>query len=176
MKLLAISGQARHGKDTVATIIEQELQALHNKVFITHYADLLKYICKTFCGWNGNKDEEGRQLLQYVGTNLVRKKKPDFWVDFMSDILDIFQEKWDYVIISDARFPNEIDNLRNKGFDVTHLRVMRQNFKSSLTEEQLNHPSETALNNIKPDFYIHNDGSIEDLEKTVIKWIKENLI
>ncbi len=38
------------------------------KVLIAHYADLVKYVAKTFFEWNGEKDEYGRSLLQHIGT------------------------------------------------------------------------------------------------------------
>ena len=102
MKVIAISGHARHGKDTVARMLQEQLQKDGRTVLITHYADLLKYICKTFFKWDGRKDEKGRSLLQYVGTDVVRAKNPDYWVDFVSDILNLFEGHWDYVIIPDA--------------------------------------------------------------------------
>ena len=175
MKILAISGHAQNGKDTVADLLRDSLKADGNNVLVTHYADLLKYMCRTFFNWDGNKDENGRHILQYVGTDVIRKQAPDFWVDFVSSVLTYFNENWDYVLIPDTRFPNEINKLLSNGFDVTHIRVIRPNFESSLTEEQKNHPSETALDNINPDFYIYNEGSIEELQSKINEWIKENL-
>ena len=175
MKILAISGHAQNGKDTVAGLLRDCLKADGNRVLVAHYADLLKYMCRTFFDWDGNKDEKGRHILQYVGTDIIRKQAPDFWVDFISSVLTYFNENWDYVLIPDTRFPNEIDRLISKGFDVTHVRVVRPNFKSPLTKEQQKHPSETALDNVNPDFYIYNEGSIEELQAKINKWIKENL-
>ncbi len=175
MRILAISGYAQNGKDTVAGLLRDSLKADGNSVLVTHYADLLKYMCRTFFDWDGNKDENGRHILQYVGTDIIRKQAPDFWVDFVSSVLTYFNENWDYVLIPDTRFPNEIDKLLSNGFDVTHIRVIRPNFESSLTEEQKNHPSETALDNVSPDFYIYNEGSIDELQIKIDEWIKENL-
>ena len=175
MKVILISGKAQHGKDTVAGLLEKQLVKLKERVLLTHYADLLKYICKAFFGWDGNKDVRGRWLLQYVGTDVVRNKKPGFWVEFMSTILELFGENWDFVIIPDTRFPDEISTLKEKGFDVVHLRVKRTNFESQLTDEQKQHPSETALDNIEPDYWIENSGTTEDLEHKISNWIKENL-
>ena len=59
-KVVCISGHARSGKDTVAKILHDQLVKDNTEVLITHYADLLKYICKTFFNWNGKKDEQGR--------------------------------------------------------------------------------------------------------------------
>jgi hypothetical protein len=175
VKILAISGHAQNGKDTVAELIKNSLKADGNRVLVAHYADLLKYMCRTFFDWDGNKDEKGRHILQYVGTDIIRKQAPDFWVDFISSVLMYFKENWDYVLIPDTRFPNEINKLLSNGFDVTHIRVVRPNFESSLTEEQQKHPSETALDNVNPDFYIYNEGSIEELQSKINEWIKSNL-
>ena len=175
MRILAISGHAQNGKDTVAGLIKDSLKVDGNRVLVAHYADLLKYMCRTFFDWDGNKDEKGRHILQYVGTDIIRKQAPDFWVDFISSVLTYFKENWDYVLIPDTRFPNEIDKLISNGFDVIHIRVVRPNFESPLTEEQQSHPSETALDNVNPDFYIYNEGSMDELKEKINKWIQENL-
>lgn len=166
-EVLLISGKARHGKDTTAEIIERELKANGKRVMTSHFADLVKYICKTFFGWDGEKDEHGRTLLQYVGTDVVREKEPNYWVNFIADILVFFGENWDYVIVPDCRFYNEVFGLRYYGFPTKHIRVVRPNFDNGLTEEQKNHPSETSLDTLEPDLYIYNDSTIEGLEDTV---------
>ncbi len=150
------SGRARHGKDTSAEIIKDNLEARGYRVLITHYADLLKFICKNFFGWNGEKDEAGRTLLQQIGTNCIREQDPDYWVDFVANLIRMFPDRYDFVIIPDTRFPNEIDRIADAGFPATHVRIIRTDFESQLTEEQKNHPSETALDNTAPDFVIKN--------------------
>ena len=57
MKIIVISGKAGAGKDTLGEIIRDKLEALDKTVLITHYADLVKYMCKQFFGWDGVKDE-----------------------------------------------------------------------------------------------------------------------
>lgn len=175
MKVIAVSGHARHGKDTVAKMLQEQLKADGNKVLITHYADLLKYICTTFFGWDGKKNEEGRTLLQYVGTDVVRKQEPNYWVDFVSDILCYFNEHWDFVIIPDTRFPNEFNRLKERGLDAVHLRVVRPDFVSPLTAEQQAHPSETALDDTEPDYCIINSGSLVALKSKITEWVMEDL-
>lgn len=175
MKVILISGKAQNGKDTVAGIMQTQLKTDGKRVLITHYADLLKYICTNYFDWDGNKDEAGRRMLQYVGTDVIRKQNPSLWVDFVAMILKYFHDNWDYVIIPDCRFPNEITTMLENGFDTVHIRVLRDGFKSPLKEEQQKHQSETALDNVKPDLYIHNDGTITDLEQSVKNLIKENL-
>ena len=175
MKIVLISGKAQHGKDTVAKILREHLISDGKRVLVTHYGDLLKYICTQYFDWDGKKDERGRHLLQYIGTDVIRKKNPDLWVNFVAMILRYFHENWDYVIIPDCRFPNEITGLTDKGFDVVHVRVVRNDFTSALTAEQLKHPSETALDGVEPDHYIYNDGSLDDLDVLVTYFVKEVL-
>jgi len=169
-KIILISAKAQHGKDSTANIIYEELTKRGKKVLITHFADLLKYICKTFFGWNGNKDDKGRSILQYVGTNVVRKKEPDYWVNFVKSILNLFPDEWDYIIIPDCRFPNEADGFDN--YDHINLRITRTDFKSSLTEDQQKHPSETALDNYEFDYYINTKSGLDNVRREVDKFLK----
>jgi len=156
-------------------MLKSDLEDHGERVLIAHYGDLVKYVCRTFFDWNGEKDDYGRNLLQYVGTDIVRAREPEFWVDFVIKMIQFFGDNWDYVLIPDSRFPNEVERLRETGFGVTHLRVERRNFVSPLTPEQQNHPSETALDNTTPDYLIVNDGSLRDLELRVKQYIKENI-
>ena len=45
-KVICISAKARHGKDTAAEILKEYLEHKGQRVLITHYADLLKFICR----------------------------------------------------------------------------------------------------------------------------------
>lgn len=58
MNVILISGKARSGKDSFANALSKILQSKDKKVLITHYADLLKYVCRQFFDWNGEKDEQ----------------------------------------------------------------------------------------------------------------------
>lgn len=182
MKVICISGKAQHGKDTAAEEIRRQLTEKNGAdVLITHYADLVKYVCRQFFGWDGNKDSAGRSLLQTVGTDVVRTQHPNYWVDFIKDMLGMFDGMWDYVLIPDCRFPNECEIMKEH-FDTITVRVVRYKdgnsdevFENSLTEEQRRHPSEISLDHYGFDSYIDNPGTEEGLRESVSKWIKENI-
>lgn len=165
--VVCISGKAQSGKDTAASMMKACMEEKGHSVVIIHYADLLKFICTTYFGWNGKKDEDGRTLLQFIGTDVVRTRKPDFWVNFVSNLLDLFHEAWDYVIIPDTRFPNEIDRIQDAGYLVFHLKLRRPGFDNHLSQEQQKHISETALDSIYPNYIISNSGALSDLKKEV---------
>lgn len=166
MKVICISGKARHGKDTAANYLKKKLIEKGNKVLIVHYADLLKYICKNIFNWDGKKNEDGRRLLQYIGTDVIRKQNPDYWVDFVISILSMFNKKWDCVLIPDCRFPNEVEKLRKYNFDTCCLQIIRNDFAEELTPEQQQHKSETAMDNFEFNYVIHN-SEIEQFYKSL---------
>jgi hypothetical protein len=171
MKLILIAGHAYAGKDTVAKFMKEELESNGKKVLIVHFADFLKHICKAYFGWSGLKDNEGRTLLQYVGTDLIRSKNENFWVNVVCELAKVLQDQFDYILVPDTRFPGEISTPREiYYFDVTSIQVIRYDehgnlFDNGLTEQQKNHSSETSLNTFKFDIYIHNDGNLEELKE-----------
>ncbi len=170
MKIITLSAKARHGKDYTASCLKKELENEGYKVLVCHFADLLKYICKSFFNWNGKKDIEGRTILQYVGTDIIRKKEPDYWVNFLISVFKLFPDEWDYVIIPDSRFPNENNKLK-ENFEVITIRIERPNFDNGLTEKQQKHSSEVSLDDYIFDIKIINDGTPYGLHKEINKAI-----
>lgn len=170
--VILLSAKSGHGKDFIANIMKEKLEQMGNKVLITHYADLLKYILKTFFGWDGEKDEHGRHLLQYVGTDVIRRQNPNYWVDFVKDIIIMFSNNWDYILIPDARFPNEVTRMFCSNFRTISIRITRLNYISKLTDEQQQHESETALDSYSFDYYMTNDGTLDGVTKEVDNFIK----
>lgn len=95
MRIILISGKAGSGKDTAAGIIKDNMITdgiSEKRILIAHFADLLKYIASKFFGWDGVKDENGRTLLQYLGTDVIRKKDKNFWTSFILKILNLFED------------------------------------------------------------------------------------
>jgi hypothetical protein len=177
MKVLNISAKAQHGKDTAAEIIKEYLELNNKRVLIIHYADLLKFICKSFFGWDGNKDVKGRTLLQYVGTDVVfnKNKAYSYWVDWVVGVLKMFNNEWDCVIIPDCRYPIEVETVGN-AFESYLLRVERPNFDNNLTPEQKNHSSETAMDNYSFEHIIYNDADLDSFKEKLIDFVNNSLL
>ena len=163
MNIIIISGHAGSGKDTAAATMKDILDGVGRRTLIIHYADLLKFTLKEFYGWNGEKDAYGRELLQRVGTDVVRKNYPDYWVDYITFMLGMLDLPYHYVMIPDARFPNEIELVKNMFPDTKHLRVIRPEIEKQTGADWRRHPSETELDGYPYDMVIHNDGKMEDL-------------
>lgn len=172
MRVILVSGKARFGKDSSAFVMKELLEKQQKKSLIIHYADYLKLFCKTYLGWNGDKvSSDGRKFLQWFGTDVVRKNYKDTWVDMIVALLKGIKTLYDYVIIPDVRFSNEIDKMRDN-FDCVTVRIIRPNFDNGLTEDQKNHPSETALDDYPMEYELINDGDLEKLLETVKTFLK----
>ncbi len=171
MRVILISGSARFGKDSTAFMMKELLEKQKNKVLIIHYADNLKLFAKNYFGWSGQKDQKGRELLQWLGTDVVRKNYEDTWVDMIIALLKGIKTLYDYVIIPDVRFPNEIDKMCDN-FNCITVRVIRPDFDNGLTDEQKNHPSETALKDYPMEYELINDGDLKKLLETTRTFLK----
>ena len=166
--IITISAKAQHGKDSFAKAFKNETSKLHYRTLIIHYGDILKYVCKQYFGWNGEKDEVGRSILQRVGTNLCRNNNPDCWVNCVIELVKGLKTEYDFVVIPDTRFPNEIEKWEDTEFFVFSIRLNRKNedgtdFDNGLTEEQKQHPSETELDDYGFNYIIENKN-LHDIE------------
>lgn len=170
-QIFLISGEAQHGKDSTANFLKQKLKG---KTLILHFADYLKFIAKNYMGWDGNKDEKGRTLLQTLGSEKVRVglKKPLYWAERVCDAIEILENDYDYFCVPDCRYLNEIyfpkARFPNK---ITTIRVHRLNFDNCLTPEQKNHMSEIELLDFKHDYDIYSESGLNNLEREVDEFI-----
>lgn len=148
-KIILISGKAGHGKDETAKILKSIFEERGDGVAVTHYAKHIKDIMREFYNWNGIKDEWARDKLQWMGTEKIRieMNNENFHVRRTCENIDIVQDDFDYFLIADCRFPNEIEFVKNYFGEenVYTVRVQRLNYESSLTKEAQNHVSETSL-------------------------------
>lgn len=157
-----ISGKAESGKDTVATELENVLIKNNYSFRRLHFADYLKFACQTYFDWDGKKDVNGRNMLQNIANNHFRKYCASYFADRIYEIINIFQFRWDYVIIPDLRFKNEFEKIK-KNFNYATIRIERKDHENILTEKQRKDSSETELDNENFDFYINETDINEKL-------------
>jgi hypothetical protein len=97
------------------------------------------------------------KLLQFWGTEFRRAQDPDYWT---KKLFASIPANLDIAIVTDVRFQNEADGIRQRGgynVNVTRLRDDRTQYFSS--DRPVDHPSETALDGYKWDFTLLNfDG------------------
>lgn len=177
--IINLSGSARHGKGESCNIIERKLNAIDKKCLQINYADYLKFIHAMYLG--GSKDKmfehtpENRTGWQLLGTEKVRDKDPDFWVDTVIRLMNVIGDDFDYILISDCRFPNEYYRWIEEGYRIISIHSKRLNFDNGLTEEQKNHRSETSLKDFNFDIYLEAENlkQLENEIDTKLKFLFE---
>lgn len=138
-----------------------------------------------------------RLLLQLLGTECMRNIiHPNAWVNSLMSKYnkkwngktffahgvgrEVNQDEYPFWLITDTRFPNELEAVKKKN-GIT-IRVDRHIYKSTIEKIKpysdllnhgipipIEHESETALDNATFDYYINNNGSLEELIEEVIK-------
>lgn len=168
--IIALSGYARSGKDTVARMIK----SLDPSIEIFGFSYPLKQVAEILTGIHANRwneqglkekiipgfDITGREFLQRLGTEAMRNNfHKDVWV---KALFSRYKQasKW---VITDCRFRNEAEWVKQFGGKV--VRVIRPGVNPVNA-----HPSETELDNWDFDAHIINDGTIEDLKKAVVEF------
>lgn len=168
--VILLAGKAESGKTLAANIIKEEIESLGKTALIMSFAGYLKFICKSYYKWDGKKNEEGRSLLQRLGTDVVRKRNPDFWAKTVFDFIMTFDGEFDYFILDDTRFENEVDIFQEYDpFCYTSIRIERLNHENTLSPSQRIHPSETGLDNKRLDIVIYSDSGEENLKKVIVE-------
>lgn len=161
-KVILISGKAGSGKDTFATFLDTMLTSTGKRVQILHFADILKFFCKEYYGWDGQKDEKGRGILINVGTHLARANNPDIWVNILIEYYKAFHTEYDVFLIPDCRFPNEIERWQELQVPMASVRMLRDIQITS--DETAADISETALDDWLFDYFIENNGTLDALK------------
>jgi len=168
----------------------QAMNKLNSKVKIYNFADILKTdICINMLGltydqcygtddnknemtnivWN-DKKLSARDVMQVVGTDIFRKLDTNVWV--RSTINKIIRDKPDLAVITDCRFPNEVDSIKQSGGKV--IRLTRNPFQSD-------HLSETVLDKDNYDWsnfdYVVENSNVSLLDQfTQIKKLLEEIL
>lgn len=173
-RIIALSGYAQSGKDTVAKCLREDgweriafadalreaVYTLNPIVFQTPGLGTVRIqdiVDNKSWDYAKTTEPEVRRLLQAMGTEVGRALLgDDVWVEIA---LRKITEGGKYVI-TDCRFPNEAAAVRRLGGEV--WRIQRPGY------EPVNaHPSETALDGYEFDTVISNHRTIHELSDLV---------
>lgn len=164
--IIGFCGKAGAGKTTVCGILLQFL--LDGGIY--PLADDLKRIARDEFGWTGEKDENGRRLLQTLGTDCGRMYGGEnFWVDkWYRNIMNHIAKPNFNVLVDDVRFENEAEFIKSHGGII--VKVIGRSFDLG---PNASHASEKGLPDNLVDFTIDNSGDFQQLCANVIQFNQE---
>ncbi len=176
-RIVGITGLARHGKDTVGSLLVSEQG--FTKV---GFADSLRSLALSIdpfisggnirlssavraVGWDqAKKVPEVRRLLQVIGTEGVRNHLgDDAWIRAAKRKIELVEGP---AVITDVRFPNEADAVREWGGEI--WRVVRVNKDRTPYDNGVGtaHASEKHISSLPRDWQVHA-SSVYELEMSV---------
>ncbi len=188
--ILSISGRIGNGKDTIADIIQT--MTPYYRWEVKKFAGKLKDVAEMLSGVPKVRFEDQdfkqrdmgpewgmtyREFLQKIGTEAMRNGlHENVWVnalfsEYQANTIAIGTSEFDiteedqlpYWIITDTRFPNELQAVKERN-GIT-IKVVR----NTTNTIGATHASETALDDYTEwDYVVDNNGSIEDLKIQVM--------
>lgn len=172
-KIYILSGKAGNGKSLSASIMKETFIKKSKKAISLSYASYLKEYAKNILKWDGSEEKKPRKFLQELGVDLIKNKIDNhFLIRRLIEDINIYSYFYDIIIISDARFIEEIEDIKEIYSDVTVIHI-KGNDNHVLTEEESQHISEVALDEYnKYDYEIINNSRLEDLKNKLIEIIE----
>jgi hypothetical protein len=176
-KIILISGKAESGKNYCADYIKEKLEQKGYKVAEDMFAKYIKGILTNYYKWDGvTKDDFYRDKLQQLGTDIIKEKLnfKSFHALRLAQDIQIVELDFDYILITDARFHDEIHTMRAMfPRRVMDIRINWTGSKNQgLKQELAQHKSEIDLDDFEFSENINNNGTPEvmlHLDKLVEK-------
>lgn len=172
-RIIGLSGKRGSGKNTVATLLQELMPNWWNE---HAFASKVKYFGSQLAGSGYDfYSQAGKQefmpewgltvgeFLQKLGTDGIRDGlHQNAWV------LALFAglEEDEHALITDCRFPNELDAIRERGGIVIRVEGDPLKQRGDGTRND-NHPSETALDGASFDYTLYNTGTLDELREQV---------
>ena len=168
--VIGLVGKAGSGKDTVFSLFQSMVP---DKEFVRlafgdgvkqEVADRHEIPVQAI-----EENKEGfRMILQKWGTDYRRKQNEEYWINKIRTEVSFLRDNVDVVVITDVRFLNEVDYIKEecKGFIVRVVGNQQRVLKST-------HRSEVELDHISPDWLLPNRKGLPELAEGISFLIQE---
>ena len=164
--IFVLSGKAKSGKNLIADKIENYYK--NKRCIQISYAFYLKNYVKNIYGWSGSEEDKPRELLQKIGIDLIKNKiDSNLLIRRVCEDIKVYSYFYDIIIITDARLKDEIEIPKRLINNVVTIRIDSIYYDKKMTIEQMNHITETNLDNYDKFDYIIND--FDKLEEILSK-------
>ena len=127
---------------------------------------------KNISGWDGSEDTKPRELLQQLGVELIKNNiNENMLINRIIEDIKVYSYFYDYIVITDARFPNEIESIKKEFDNVISVRINRNIY--NLDKKYQNHSTETGMDEYNNyDYVIDNNSDLKALEIKVMEVVK----
>lgn len=158
-EIIVINGMAQSGKDTFVELV--------SKYYKTENYSSVKRVkgIARLCGWHEDKDEKSRQFLCKL-KELTTEFNDLSYKAVVNKIINFYESDKELLFIH-IREPLEIQRVV-ENFNAKTLLVKRDKAVDITSNE-----ADKNVNNYNYDYIISNNGSIEDLEEEVTKWLEQ---
>jgi len=176
---IGLSGKIGSGKDTVADIIEKHFQRkVDRRSFATRLKEVVAVLTRT--SFDMNLTQKGKEyvpdscggkslgeLQQIIGENFRNNINIDIWVNCA------FEDKpveYKIKLFTDVRLVNEAVAIEKRNGLLIRINGDPGDVrKNNVANRDLNHISETALDDWKFEHVIENNGTKKELKKRVLE-------
>lgn len=163
-KIFILNGAARSGKDKFVELVNQYALSMHYSYVLNSKKAAIEYF-----GWDGGKTEKDRKFL--ADLNTLSSEYNDYPFQDVKSLVEDFNsgylENVQFLFI-DAREISAIDRMKQE-FHAETIFVSRKG-AAPVTS---NHADMDAQTKYDYDYYIKNDGGIEELEKIAKAFVND---
>lgn len=160
MKIIVVNGGAGVGKDT---FVDNCIRKLGSRATKVSTVDFVKEVAE-FCGWDGKKTEEDRKFLSDLKDLLAE------WNDVPYSRTLVRACSFDQMVR--MSFPNEESVIFIFSREPQEISRFKEHYKcqtvlvrnTSVAPVQSNH-ADAKVEEFNYDWYIENDGSLDDLDR-----------
>ncbi len=160
--IIIINGTGGAGKDSFVSFCGE-----FAKVLNVSAVDKVKEAAKILVGWNGEKDEVSRKLL--VDLKRLSIDYNDAPTKYIVSMAEKFQESDDELMFVHIRESEEIEKAKNL-LNAKTMLVSNPRVKLIVSND-----SDGKVNDYDYDYYISNDGTLEDLRSKAEQFTGEIL-
>lgn len=158
--IVIINGTGGAGKDTFVSFCSEVTGVLNVSA-----VDKVKEAAKVLVGWNGEKDEISRKLL--VDLKQLSIAYNDAPTKYICEMAEKFKSSDNKLMFVHIREADEIEKAK-KLLDAKTLLITNPRVKLITSND-----SDGKVNEYNYDYYIENDGTLEDLKDKAAEFVGE---
>jgi len=163
-KVLIINGHPKSGKTEFEKLIAKNI----NSVIYSSITPVKEYAIKYF-GWDGdekNKTEEWRRFFYHLKKMLV-EEFDYIYIKVAEKVRELYNNPYCEILMVDSREVEEIERFKNCFQAVTLF------INNDKAEQITSNDADANVENYKYDYYIDNNGTLEELEEKALEFISK---